>query len=456
MRRFLLTVLALLLLAPAAEAATRHVVRGHGFGHGVGMSQYGAFGYAQHGRSYRDILGHYYTGTSIRKASTRRVRVLLQASHSFIRFRGASRLAGVRALDKRKTYTVRPSRGLLGLYRGGKLRGRYRILRVYRGGGSVRLLGRAINGVRHGRYRGTLDLQPGTSGGVTVINRIKLDHYVRGVVAGEMPSSWHAEALKAQAVAARTYALATRKTGGVFDLYPDTRSQVYRGVVGERAATNSAVRATGRQVVTLGGQPVVTYYFSTSGGETENVENSFLGSAPQPHLKGVEDPFDEISPRHNWRFSFTTSQMDAKLGRYSPGRFERIQVLTRGVSPRIVRARVYGSGGTRTITGPTLRSRLGLYDTWASFSTLSISQVRYATALTAVLGVRIVPLTLRGVFTPAPRGRKLVLERRRRGRWSRVSTVRTRRDGGYVVNVERRAVYRVRAGSVAGPAVRVS
>jgi hypothetical protein len=65
-------------------------------------------------------------------------------------------------------------------------------------------------------------------------------------------------------------------------------------------------------------------------------------------------------------------------------------------------------------------------------------------------------LTLRGVFTPAPRGRKLVLERRRRGRWSRVSTVRTRRDGGYVVNVERRGVYRVRAGAVAGPAVRVS
>ena len=457
MRRLLLTALAFLLLAPvAADAATRHVVRGRGFGHGVGLSQYGAYGYAQHAWRYADILHHYYTGTSIRKTRVKRVRVLLQASQSSVRFRGASRLAGVRALDKRATYRVRPSGGLLGLYRGGKLKGRYRMLRVYRGGGSVRLLGRAINGIRNGRYHGSIDLRPGASGGVTAINRIKLDQYVLGVVAGEMPSSWDAEALKAQAVAARTYAVATRKRGEVFDLYPDTRSQVYQGVAGETYTSNRAVRATARQVVTADGSPIVTYYFSTSGGETENIENSFLGAAPLSWLTSVDDPYDGISPRHRWRFSFTTSRMDAKLGRYSPGTFQRIKVLERGVSPRIVRARVYASGGTRNITGPTLRSRLGLYDSWASFTTASTSQLRYGAAWASVLGRRSVPLTLHGVFTPAPRGGRLAVERRSHGHWKRVATARIRRGDRYAVNVKRRGVYRVRARSVAGPAVRVS
>jgi len=291
---------------------------------------------------------------------------------------------------------------------------------------------------------------------VTAINRIRLDDYVRGVVAGEMPSSWDAEALKAQAVAARTYALATRKRGGVFDLYPDTRSQVYRGVTAETAASNAAVRGTARQVVTFNGAPIVTYYFSTSGGKTENVENSFLGSDPRPYLVGVEDPYDGISPRHTWRLSFTTRQMDARLGGYSPGTFQKIKVLDRGVSPRIVHARVYGTGGTRTITGPTLRARLDLYDTWASFTTVSTSQVRYGAAWASIFGRHGVPLSLHGSFAPAPRGRQLVLERRRRGRWKRVARVRTARDGSYALNVNRRGVYRVRAGSVAGPAVRVS
>ncbi len=179
-----------------------------------GMSQYGAYGYAQHAWSYGDILHHYYTGTSIRKTSVKRVRVLLQASRSSVRFRGASRLAGVRALDKRKTYTVRPlGRAARALPRPKAQGPLPRCCASTAAGGTVRLLGRAINGIRNGRYHGSLDLRPGASGGVTAINRIKLDQYVLGVVAGEMPSSWDAEALKAQAVAARTYALATRKHG---------------------------------------------------------------------------------------------------------------------------------------------------------------------------------------------------------------------------------------------------
>src|SRR4029453_7120150 len=95
-----------------------------------------------------------------------------------------------------------------------------------------------------------------------------------GVVARESPSSWPLEALKAQAVTARTYAITTSKAGTGFDQYADTRSQVYGGVAAESIATNAAVAATGGQVVTYDGAPVVTYFFSTSGGRTENVENS--------------------------------------------------------------------------------------------------------------------------------------------------------------------------------------
>jgi stage II sporulation protein D len=207
--------------------------------------------------------------------------------------------------------------------------------------------------------------------------------------------------------------------------------------------------------VTYGGQPVATYYFSASGGHTENVENSFLGADPKPWLKGVDDPYDVISPRHRWRVSFSTAQIDARLGSYSPGRFRKIVVLRRGVSPRIVRARVYGTQGTREISGPALRSRLGLYDTWAYFNTVSTSQVGSPTAFSARLGDVFPRRRIRGSFAPAPRGRLLTLERRAGSAWVRVKAVRTSASGRYTAVVPASGVYRVRAGDVAGPAVRV-
>src|SRR5207247_2378135 len=130
-----------------------------------------------------------------------------------------------------------------------------------------------------------------------VLNQLGLDDYVRGVIAGEMPSSWAPAALQAQAIAARTYAITAG--GGTF-LYPDTRSQVYRGVAAETPSTDAAVVATRGRTVDYAGQPVVTYFFSTSGGKTENVEDSFLGASPEPWLVSVADPYDSISPRHKW------------------------------------------------------------------------------------------------------------------------------------------------------------
>ena len=122
---------------------------------------------------------------------------------------------------------------------------------------------------------------------------------MQGVVPLESPSSWPIEALKAQAVAARTYALTTSKSGAGFDHYPDTRSQVYGGVGAEQPTTNAATRDRG-PARHLPGRPVVTYFFSTSGGRTENVENELSAATPQPWLKSVEDPYDDVSPRHRW------------------------------------------------------------------------------------------------------------------------------------------------------------
>ena len=453
-----LTLLLLTLLASAAaQGATRHVVRGAGFGHGIGMSQYGAYGFAQQGYGFERILAHYYRGTRLSQAPSRPVRVLLQASHSYVRLRGVTRAPEGRQLDPRTTYVVRRAAGgRLALSGRGKRVGTFAApLRLHGGGRSLRLLGRALNGISGGLYRGSFDLHPGAAGGVTAVNALAIDPYVQGVVAGEMPSAWHLSALRAQAVTARTYALATRKTSGPFDQYPDTRSQVYKGVIGETPRSNQAVRDTAGKVLTHDGVPAVTYYFSTSGGRTENVELSFLGSQPKPWLKSVEDPYDSISPRHRWRFRFTTRQLGARLD--ALGRFRKVRVLRRGESPRIVRARVYGSRGSRVLTGAQIRARLGLHDSWAYFTKVSTSQVRAAARSRAGRPRALVSVfrEIAGVFDPAPRSRSVVVERRRDGRWRSTATVATTARGRYRARVAATGVYRVRAGDVAGPAIRI-
>jgi stage II sporulation protein D len=453
--RFALTLTLVALLAPtAADAATVHVVRGAGFGHGVGMSQYGAYGFAQRGVGFERILAHYYRGTKLSKAPGRPVRVLLQASRSRVRFRGATRGPGGRRLDPRVTYVARPASGeRLSLSAGGERVGTFEApLRVTPGPAPMRLLGRALNGLASGTYRGALELHPGAAGGVTAVNTLALDTYVQGVVAGEMPSSWDLSALRAQAVTARTYALATRKLDGVFDQYPDQRSQVYRGVRGETLRSNTAVRETTGRILTHEGDPAVTYYFSTSGGKTENVELSFLNSEPKPWLKSVEDPYDDISPRHRWRFRFTSRQLGAKLG--APGRFRKVRVIKRGRSPRIVLARVYGSRGSRELTGPQIRARLGLHDSWAYFTKVSTSQVSRSRAWRARVTHSVFP-EIAGVFDPAPRSRRVLVVRRRGVRWARVADVPTTKRGRYRSTLAVPGVYRVRSGGVAGPPVRV-
>jgi stage II sporulation protein D len=466
-RRFLLpTILASLAVAPAvSEAAVRHVIRGAGFGHGIGMSQYGAYGYALEGASYAKILDHYYKGTQLSTAPSRPVRVLLQPVDPYIRVSGATGANG-RRLSASTTYVARPSgSGMVVRTAGGRRVATFSAPLRFTGRDSLRLLGPALNGISSGLYRGAIEVLP-DGGGLTAVNVLDLDTYVRGVVAGEMPSSWPLEALKAQAVAARTYALATRKTTGAFDQYPDTRSQVYRGVLGESVRSDAAVAQTAGRILTYGGAPAVTYYFSTSGGHTENVEFSFIGALSKPWLVGVPDPYDDRSPYHRWQVRVSTATLTRALG--ARGTFRRLEITKRGASPRVVRARVVGSGGSTTITGPTIRSRLGLRDHWLTVVSVSSSAKRSTSAQSAALR-RPAPAAalvgelwpgprrraLAGTFWPAPRERALRVERRTDGGWRRVASTRTDARGRYRAELEQPGVYRVRAGSVAGPRVRL-
>ena len=167
-----------------------------------------------------------------------------------------------------------------------------------------------------------------------------------------MPSNWPQQALDAQAVAARTYAITSRPVGATFDVYDNTRSQMYEGVKAETAASNAAVAATSGQVVEYDGNPVETYFFASSGGQTESVQNVFQ-IAPEAWLVGRPDPYDDSlnNPYHRWKMSFSLNAASAKLGRLVEGSLEGIKVLQRGVSPRIVKAQVVGTKGAVTVTG---------------------------------------------------------------------------------------------------------
>jgi len=458
-RTALLTALALLAAVPAtSEAAVRHVIRGAGFGHGIGMSQYGAYGYALEGARYPGILAHYYRGTRLSTAPSGPVRVLLQPVDPYIRVRGATSVGG-RSLKPGTMYIAkRGGGGIVVTTSRGRRVGTFGSVIKFKSADPMRLMGPALNSVTSGLYRGSMEVRV-DGGGVTSINELDMDSYIRGVVAGEMPSSWPLEALKVQAVAARTYALATSKTSGAFDQYPDTRSQVYRGVTGESVRSDAAVKDTAGRIVTYSGTPAVTYYFSTSGGHTENIEFSFVGSLSKPWLVGVPDPYDTQSPYHRWTVRMSAAALDRALR--APGSFKRIKVLERGVSPRVVRAEVVGTRGTRSVSGPQIRSALGLRDTWFTDYRVATSASRAPVAGRAWSGraaswlPRPPARLLAGQFQPAPRARVLGIERKAGGVWRFVERTRTSRAGRYAVTLKRPGLYRVAYGAVKGPPVRV-
>jgi len=357
----LLVSTALLVLASAASASVNWVVNGRGFGHGVGMSAYGAYGYAKHGKDYRFILGHYYTGTALAPLGKPRVvRVLLDVSSGDVGFSAATSACGV-ALDPAREYTAHRVGGAVQLREaGGKaLAPCGRKLRAA-GAGRIEIAG-------HGTYRGALETVPTKSdaGALNVVNALAVDAYVKGVIPNESPPSWPLEALKAQAVASRSFALTGGVGGNGFDLYADTRSQVYEGLESEHPRSNTAADATRGEVVTYKGEIAQTLFSACSGGHTESMVNVF-GTAV-PYLVGVPDPYDGACPLHTWKLEFSGPEISAELGAYLNGRLRKVVVTKRGVSPRIIEAKLYGTGGVTTASGSELASALGGYDTWMTF-----------------------------------------------------------------------------------------
>ena len=155
-------------------------------------------------------------------------------------------------------------------------------------GGSTLTLGRA--------YRGRLSVDV-VNGKLRAINVLPLEQYLYGVVPAEMPSAWLPAALEAQAVAARSYALAGRRAGAPFDV--SSSGQSYLGVSVETPAATQAVDVTAGEVLLYNGNVADTLFSSSSGGRSQSAVDAF-GSPGRPYLVSVDDPYDTISPYHDW------------------------------------------------------------------------------------------------------------------------------------------------------------
>ncbi|MEB3332654.1 MAG: SpoIID/LytB domain-containing protein [Synechococcaceae cyanobacterium] len=211
-------------------------------------------------------------------------------------------------------------------------------------------------------FRGRLQVRL-VEGRLQAINHIGLESYLASVVGSEMPASWPLAALEAQAVAARTYALAQRRPNAPFDLRATVASQMYRGVIAETASTRRAVERTRGEVLTHGTRLIQAVFHSSSGGSTEN--SGEIWRQQHPYLVSVPD-FDAASPVARWEQRFSPGQL--RLAFKEIDGVRSIEVLASSSTGRIRQARVLGPGGSLLLSGAELRQRLGLRSTWVSFS----------------------------------------------------------------------------------------
>lgn len=421
--------------SPALKGTPQFAITGHGWGHGVGMSQWGAYGYAQHGTTYDKILAHYFPGTQLTPTTVKSIRVLLAQSKSL-----TISSTGPWKIKDAATAAVTLPAGQITL--NAKL--------TFRVPGATKP--EAFTGplvftsqaplVFKKAYRGTFTV---TSDGkqLTLVDTVPLEQYLEAVVPSEMPKTWPAEALKSQAVAARSYALASRKTSGPFDVYPDTRSQVYGGVAAESPSSTSAVEATAGQVLTYNGKIATTYFFSTSGGRTAASSDVWSGS-PIPYLVSVPDPYDTASPYHDWGpFAYTAQKLASALG--VTGRLLDVQTTVNG-SQRVDTLRAIGANGEKDFSGTEIRAKLGLRSTWFSVGVLSLdplpsTTVAYGTAFTlSGIGRDMGDLELQQQASPT-------------AAWAPSRPVKLAADGTYSMTLKaaKPAAYRVTSEAAATP-----
>jgi SpoIID/LytB domain protein len=390
----------LAIVAPTAFHLSGFLFRGRGNGHGLGMSQWGARGRAAAGQDYRKILSTYYTGTRIDTRDTSgTVRIALTDDPLDLArpwpglFGPLAFVAGPVTVDglaqlqvgagtalgfdaspagQPVVFTIGAdgSRGIpvviaqaLTIRSTSPAGIRTNIMQIM--GGDFRA------GAEQRRYAGILQIIPKGAATILPVNLLPMEDYLKGVVPAEMPPYWGVEALKAQAIAGRTYAIGRVGRPGDFDLRASDLDQAYSGLTDQRAESNAAVDGTRGQVLTYQGQLITAFYMASDGGHTESSEYRFVqwnhGPTLRSHLgylTGISDSFDRAP---SWQVGPFSSSGAATIlrdnGNDVGDRLLGIDVLQKDASGRLVGVRVRGSAKTVEISGPALRAWFGLPDT---------------------------------------------------------------------------------------------
>lgn len=358
---------------PAVSAKSgSFTIRGAGWGHGWGMSQYGAYGAARKGLSWKQILAFYYRGTQLSTLpSSTKIKVWITSDNdNSLRVLPASGLtvrdaAGHRyAVPTGAKYTswrisrsgagyrlsYRTSSGSYVTKSTGLTTGtwsfatRSKIVKVVLPGGSVRT------------YRGTVALIKNRSGGRT-INNVLLEDYVKGVVPAEMPTSWAADALRAQAVAARSYAVRLRDFSNYysgFDICDTTACQVYGGAGRETRDGNAAVNATAGKIVSYRGNAALTQFASSNGGHG--------AQGDYPYLQAHPDPYDGVIKSQAW--TRTISARSISRAWPSVGTVKQLRITSRDGAGawggRVKTIKIIGTARTATVSGTTFQHVFGM------------------------------------------------------------------------------------------------
>lgn len=375
----------------APRIPSSFTVVGAGYGHGVGMSQYGAYGMALDGAGPTTILQHYYTGATLSSTPTGQlVRVQVRTGTTSTSFTSSAGKARVRIngaiateVQAGTAITVAASSGRLKVSvgqrswttasAGGGVHVEWQSTRYWAGSGNVtvKVAGADANAYRWGRME-----VKNLGGYVNVVDVVQLgDEYLYGLA--EVPSSWPMNALRAQVVAARSYAwadLGSVSSSCDCHLYDDTRSQVFRGwdKVAEpyygarwKAAVDATISSSGARVLTSGGTKVKAFFFSSSGGRTENSED--VWSAALPYTRSVDDHWSsdpDVNPNWRWTAGVSQSTMRSVFGLPDVVSVS-VVARTAGGSADVVRA-TSSTGATRSLGGQSFRSVLGLKGAWIS------------------------------------------------------------------------------------------
>ncbi|NLG46813.1 SpoIID/LytB domain-containing protein [Gordonia sp. (in: high G+C Gram-positive bacteria)] len=326
---------------------------GHGHGHGRGMGQWGAYGYAKQGWSADRILKHFYGNTTAGKVSTPEVTVSLSEKSSA----SVHADAGMRVGNEK----VAPGQAV-------SLSGNTATITSGCGGAVVKTVqANQVDPIADGpnrpanelltfcsggdKYRGSI-----TTGSGGVLNKLHVDDYVKGVIPKESVPSWADsggfEALKAQAVAARSYVVSGLASGRKMD--NTQQSQMYHGASGEDPRTSRAADATAGQIRLLNGKPALTEFSASTGGYTAG------GLFP-----AVRDAGDSIAPAHSWSATVSAASIGSAFGVGELKSFDVIEANGLGEgSGRVLKVRVVGSGGTVEATGDEARTKLQLKSDW--------------------------------------------------------------------------------------------